>query len=165
MNKSKNNKSAVEDQLADFTDNILSGKIDNTDETPLTPDPELRALEHTALRLKNAFYEDGPSDVVIKRMRNNIVRQWQQKEMKKSLPFWKKWMGPSQKWQSQRSRRRLSMAISLSLLIALMLVSIPLLNGNSTDQPATSVQALNISLVVVFSGLILLAIWISRRKS
>jgi hypothetical protein len=165
MDKSKNNKNTVEDQLADFTDNILSGKIGNTDETPLTPDPELQALEKTSLRLKNAFYEDGLSEEAIQRMRNNIVAQWRQKEKKERKPFWKTWMPSGTKWQSQRSRQRLSMAISLSLLIALMLVSIPFLNGNSTDQPATSVQSFNIGLVVVFCGLILLAIWISRRKN
>ena len=168
MNKSKNDKNTVADELADFTDNILSGKIDNTDDTSLTPDPELRALEQTALRLKNAFYEDGPSEEAVQRMRKNITRQWQQQKNGESNPSWKNWwlaLNPfKQKWYSQRSRRRLSMAISLLLLVALMLVSIPFLDGSGADQPATSIQNLNVSLVIVFSGLILLAIWISRRK-
>ena len=169
MNQSKNDKNTVDDQLADFTDNILDGKIDNTVETPLAPDLELRALEQTALRLKNAFHEEGPSKDAIQRMRKNITMQWRQQKNRQSTSAWKNfWLALNpfkQKWYSQRSRRRLSMAISLLLLIALMLISIPILNGYGTDQPATSIQNLNVSLVIVFCGLILLAIWISRRKS
>jgi hypothetical protein len=165
MKKTKNKNNTVEEQLADFTDNLLSGKNHNTDETPLSPDPELQGLEKTALRLKNAFHEDGLNEEAIQRMRKNIVMQWQQKESQKSESFWRKWMPFRSQWQSQRSRRQWSMAISLSLLVALMLISIPLLNGHSTDQPATSVQPLNIGLAIIFFGLILLAIWIGRSKN
>jgi cation transport ATPase len=164
MNEHQKNKLTIEDELADFTDRILNDDFAKNDENSLSADPDLHALERTALRLKNAFHDDGPSKTVIQRMRQNIAMQQQQTEKAKSKPFWKNWIPAKQKWHSQRSRRRFSMAISLALLAALMLVSIPFLNGNSTDQPATSVQNLNVSLVIVFSGLILLAFWIDRRK-
>jgi len=160
MNEHQNNKRTIDDELADFTDHILS----ENDENPVTPNPELHTLKNTALRLKNAFPDDGPNQVAIQRMHKNIVTQLKQNEIIESEPIWKRWMPSSRKWRSQRSRQRFSMAISLSLLVALMLVSIPFLNGNSADQPATGVQNLNVSLVVIFSGLILLAIWIGRRK-
>ena len=164
MNKHQNNKPTIDDELANFTDHILSENTTNLDEISFTSDPELLAIEKTALRLKNAFQDDGPSDIAIRRMRKNIVTQWKQKETIESEPIWKRWIPSNRKWQSQRSRQRFSMAISFAILFALMLISIPFINGTSTDQPATSVQSFNISLLVIFISLILLAIWISRRK-
>lgn len=157
----------IDDQLADFTDRILEESTEE-DKNPFTSDPELRALEQTALHLKNAFREDGPSEAVIQRMRQNIVLQWKGQESKASAPSWKKFLSalklPGQKWQSQRSRQRWSLAISLATIAVLMLVSIPLLNKVSSDQPAASGQTLNASVVVAFVGLILLAAWFFRRK-
>jgi len=167
MNKPQNDNLTIDDQLADFTDQILEENVEQ-DKSPFTPDPELRALEQTALHLKNAFYEDGPSEAVIQRMRQNILLQWKQQESKASEPSWKKFLSalkpPRQKWQSQRSRQRQSLAIYLATVAVLMLVSIPLLNKISSDQPAASGQNLNVSVVAAFGGLILLALWFFRRK-
>jgi len=167
MNKPQNDNRTIEDQLANFTDQILEENVEQ-DKNPFTPDPELRALEQTALRLKNAFHEDGPSEAVVHRMRQNIVLQWKQQEIKASESYWKRFLSAfkssGQKWQSQRSRQRQSLYISLATLVVLMLISIPLLNKVSSDQPAASGQNLNVSVVAAFGGLILLALWFFRRK-
>lgn len=163
MNESPDNKQDIENQLANFTDHILNGKAAQDDENPFAPDPELRALEQTVLRLKNTF-DDGPSDTVISRMHQNIKRQQQQMKSKESEPFWKKRMPSGRKWQPQQSRQRLSMALYLTALIALMVISAPYMKGISLDQPATSGQNLSPGVLVISGGLILLAFWLIRRK-
>jgi len=164
MKKTQNNNNRIEEQLSDFTDNILDEKTAEVDENPFASDPKLRALEQTALRLKNAFREDGPSEEVIRRMRKNIRVQWQQQEAKKSEPFWKKWIPARQQWQSQRSRQRVSMAVSLAILVVLMVLTIPLLNGTNLEQPAASGQNLSTGILAALAGFILLAVWLYRNK-
>ncbi|MGD8406193.1 MAG: hypothetical protein PVJ21_21225 [Anaerolineales bacterium] len=158
------NKKSVDDQLADYTDDILNEKTGEVDENPNTLDPELRALEQTALRLKNAFRDDGPSEEVIQRMRKNITVQWQQQENSRRRPFWKKWLPSGQKWQSQRSRQRLYLAISLMTLLVLLLVCIPFFGGIDFHQPATSGQHRNSIILAASVGLGFFAIWLFRRK-
>jgi uncharacterized protein (TIGR03382 family) len=168
MNEPQNNEHAIDEQFADFTDKILAEETANEIDATFSPDPELRALEQTALRLKNAFGKDDPNEAVIHRMHQNITMQWQQQQSKEIEPIWKKWKlalhSPGQKWQSQRSRQRWSMAISLAVLFALMLVSVPLVKGVIPDQPAASGHSLNAGILAAFGGLVLLAILYFRRR-
>lgn len=163
-----NNKLDIEDQLANFTDLILSKKTDKKDENPFAPDPELRALEETALRLKNTFSEDGPSEAVIRRMQKTINREWQQQKVAASKPFWEKWLSmlwpKEQKWHPWRSRQRASMISYAVVVVGLFLISIFLFNGVYSDQPAASGQNLGAGLLVTFGGLVLFTIWFFRRK-
>jgi hypothetical protein len=167
MNKPQNDNRTIEDQLANFTDRILERTAEE-DKNSFSRDPELLALQQTALRMKNAFQEDGPSEAAIQRMRQNILLQWKQQESKAGDPFWKKFLSlrkpPGQKWQSQRTRQRWNVAISLATVAALMLISIPLLNKVDFDQPAASGQNLNAGVLVAAGALVLLAIWFFRRK-
>lgn len=168
MNEYQNNRLEIEDQLATFTDLSLSKKTDKKDENPFTPDPELRALEETALRLKNTFSEDGPSEAVIRRMQKNINREWQQQKIKASQPFWEKWLAifrpTRQKWQSQRSRQRSIMFSYTAIVVGLLLISILLFNEAYSGQPASSGHNLNVNLLIASGGLILLVILLYLRK-
>jgi hypothetical protein len=163
MNELKKNKQDIDDQLADFTDQILSKEITQKDENPFAPDRELRALEQTALRLKNAFKDDGPSETVIQRMHQKIAMH-QQQEKKKSEPFWSNWIPSRQKWQPQHRRQRVGMILYAATVLGLFLISIFLFNGGYSDQPAASGQNLSAGFLVAVGGLILFAIWFFRRK-
>lgn len=164
MNKSQNNKNNIEDQLANFTDKLLDEKNAEMEGYSVSPDPDLQALQQTALRLKNALHEDSPSQAVIQRMHRNIVKQWQQQETKQNKPFWEKWLPSRQKWHSQRSRQNLSVAISLAILVVLTVLAFPLLKGTTLNQPAASGHNLSMGILVASGGLILFAIWFFRRK-
>lgn len=168
MNEHQNNDPEIEDQLANFTDLILNEKPDKKDESSFAPDPELRALEETVLRLKNTISEEGPSKAVIRRMQKNINREWQQQKVTASKPFWEKWLSifqPSgQKWHPQRSRQRVSMISYAAVVVGLFLISIFLFNGVYSDQPAATGQNLGAGLLVAFGGLALFAIWFFRHK-
>lgn len=166
MNKLPNDSDTIDDQLATFTDRLL--EKDAVEEKDLSAlDPELRALEQTALRLKNAFPEEGPNEALIQRMRQNILLRWEQQEYKATTSFLKKFLSglkPSaQKWQSQRRGQQWRLAISLATVIV-MVISILLLNTVNSIQPAASGLHMNVSAVVVFGVLILVAVWLLRRK-
>ena len=169
MTKPQKSKTTIEDQLVEFTDNILDDTDIDQDEATFAPDPDLRALEETVLHLKRTFDDTDPDEVAIQRMRNNIVREWRQEEIELSQPFWHKWiqaLKPSeQKWQSRQSRQRLSMAISLAALLVLMLISIPFMDATGSNQPGASGQNPGAVVIIVFGGLILLVLWLFRRKS
>ena len=169
MNKTQKNKRILEDQLADFTDNILTEKTAEVDEKPFSPDSELRALEQTALRLKNAFHEDGPNEEVIQRMRKNITVQWEQHKQEKRESILNQWLDalklPKPKWQSQQTRQIRAMLSYVMVMLGLFLLSILLFNGVYSGQPAASGHELNSNLLVA-SGvlLVLLVLWLNRRK-
>jgi len=168
MTKPRNSKTTIEDQLAEFTDRILDDRKVKQDEATFAPDPDLRSLEQTAQHLKNTFGNDGPDEIAIQRMRNNIIEGWKKEGNAVSESFWQKLLKviiPSeQKWQSQQSRQRLSIAVSLAVLVVLMLISIPFLDTTGSVQPAASGQNLNALVIIAFGGLILLALWFFRRK-
>lgn len=168
MTKPRNRKSTVEDQLAEYTDRILNDQSIKQHEATFAPDPEMRDLEETALHLKTVFGNSDPDEVTIQRMHNNIIGEWQQAKNKHGEPFWQRWLEafkPSgQKWQSQRERQRISIALSLAVLIVLMLIGIPLMSTPGPGQPGASGQNLNGIYLVVFGGLILLVLWLFRRK-
>jgi hypothetical protein len=168
MTQPQKNKKTIEDQLADFTDRILAEEKVKQDEATFAPDPDLRALEQTSLRLKDAFDNGSPDEEVIQRMHRNITKQWRQQQEEMKQPIWQKLIGsfkaPEQKWRSQHSRQRFSMALSLATLVVLLLVAVPFLNDLGPNQPGASGQNLNIFVLVAIGGLILLALWLFRRK-
>ena len=168
MTKPQDNKRTIEDQLADFTDHILAEEKVEQDEATFAPDPDLRALQQTSLQLKEAFGDDTLDEVVIQRMQRNIIKQWRQQEEETRATVWQKltdlFKGNDQKWQSQRSRQRLNMALSLAALVVLLLVAIPFMNNPGSGQPGASGQNPSVFVLVAFGGLILLALWLIRRK-
>lgn len=156
------NKKTIDDQLADFTDNILNEKKSEVDER--SNNPELHALEETALRLKNAFHDEGPSQEVIQRMRKNIYLRWQQQENEQRKSFWKRWWPEGQKWRSQYTRRNQAILSYLAIICGLLIISILLFNGVFSEQPASSGKNLNFGLLVASGALSILLALIYRRK-
>ena len=162
------NKKTVEDLLADYTDRILAGGQIMQDEATFAPDPELRALQQASLRLRDAFGTNDPDEEVIQRMQRNAMAQWRQHEGKTSQTAWQRFTSsfkaPEKKWQSQRSRQRFSMALSFAVLTVLLLATLPFLNDLNTNQPGASGQNPSAFVLVVIGILILLAMWLFRRK-
>ena len=164
MTKPHNSKTTIEDQLVKYTDSVLNDQKMAT----FAPDPELRALEETVLHLKQTLGQDDPDEAAIQRIRNNILWQWKQQEREESRPFWQTWLQvikqPNNKWQSRQSRQRFNLAVSMAAIVVLLLVSIPFIDTTSSNQPAASGQYLNVPAIIIFGGLILLAMWLFRRK-
>ena len=169
MTLPSNNNSELQDQLANFVDRILAGNPANLDQATFAPEEDLRALEQTAIRVKTAFGDNDPDEAVINRIQKNILGQMQISEIHVNESIWRKFIEyfkPSEKkWRSQHSRQRLNIIISLATVVVLMLVAIPFLNPSNGDQPGASGQFLNNYIPIAIGGLILLVLWLTRRKS
>lgn len=161
MNEPQNK---IDDKLADFTDYLLSEENIKQDKKTFALDPELQALEETVLHLKNTFREDEPNKAVLTRIHKNILTQWQQEKDKKSERFWGKWIPSRQKWMPQRSRQRMTMISYAALVLGVFLVSIFLINGAYSDQPAATGQNLVVGFLVAVVGVIVFAISFFRHK-
>lgn len=163
-----NNDRLLNEELSVFTDKILQGSVEEN-ENLSTKDPELRALQKTVLRLKNASPGDGPSDEAIQRMRQNVIKQWEKQEKKASKSFWTKLLSPQQSpeknWQSQRSRRRLQLAVYITAAVFLLLINSPAMNKVTSGQPAASGQSMIYSAAIILGGFIVLVVWSYIRKS
>jgi len=167
MNKSKNKNRLIDDQLAAFTDNMLEGDAEENGNMS-TSDPELRALQQTVRHLKNVLPDNGPSDEVIQRMRQNVIHQWKQQENKSRSSFWMKllslWHAPRQKWQSQRNRRRWDLAIYGTTAVLILLVISPFIDRIGSPQPAASGQSPTFRLLVLLVGFVVLALFSFIRR-
>jgi hypothetical protein len=168
MTNTQKNEPSLADQLADFTDRILSDETLGQEEATFAPEPGLRALEQTAQRLKAAFAENEPDPTVIQKMRNNIIEQWRQQENHASESIWhtltSRFVTPRQKWTSLQSRKRFNIAVSLATLVVLLLVAIPFMKISGTGLPGASGQNPSAFVLIALVGLILLALWLFRRK-
>ena len=168
MTKPQNNEQWIVDQLADFTDSILSETTLDQDEATFASDSHLRALEQTAQSLKTAFAGSEPDEAAIQKMYNNIIVKWRKQEKVISESVWQKltrtFNPPQQKWASQQSRRRFSIVASLATLVVLLLLTIPTLNISGTGLAGASGRNPSIFVLIAFVGLILVAMWLFRRR-
>lgn len=158
-------KLTLDDQLAEFTDRALDGVPSAQDEATLAPDPELRALEETVVRLRDAIPNEDPGEEVVSRMWEVIQKQRSRKERK---PFWqtvKEIFSPRTSWQSRRARQRWTMTVSITVITVLLLVILPFMDGINAGLPGTSGGQISSQLVFGILGiLILVALWLFRRR-
>jgi hypothetical protein len=159
---------SIVDQLADYTDGILNEDTLDQNQATFASDPDLRALEETAQRLKVAFDGNEPDMAVTEKMYNNIIEKWHQQESRPSESAWQKltrmFVPPKQKWTSQQSRRSFSITASLATLVILLIVSISFMNSHGAVQPGASGQNPSTYALIALGGLILLAMWLFRRR-
>ena len=104
-------KLTLDDQLAEFTDLALDGELSAQDEATLAPDPELRALEETVLRLRESIPNEDPGEEAVSRMWGEIKRQ---SSWKLSKPFGKtlkEIFPPRTSWQSRHARQSLTPSV------------------------------------------------------
>jgi hypothetical protein len=145
-----------DEQLADFTDRVLSGQ---TKEIEANTDPQLRKLEETILRLNRTLPQTSLDEAAVKQMWVRMNARARRENNRSEDSFWKRWFLPNQ------VRPQFGMALGSIALIVLLLVVIPSFasDGSSTVGTAlTSSQGLAMALLL--AGAILLIFWITRRK-
>jgi hypothetical protein len=137
-----------DDRLAEFTDHVLAGRIQ---QNASNSDDEQVLLEETILRLKNAFPPIALDEARVKQMQVRLKRRIQREaEGARAFPF---------------PRFAVGVAAGLfALLIGLVLIS-PLFPAAGPPMSAAAMDSLNAPLMMVaLAGLILLVIWLKRRK-
>jgi hypothetical protein len=140
-----------DDLLAEFTDRLLEGKAD---QAASSPDAELRGLEETVLRLNRAFSK-GALDASSARGLQSDFQARVRKENRAQQPA----------WRSRQSRQRFGLLFAGIAILIVVLVITPLLpvdNGNILGTAGTQLPVIGAAVVLV--ALLLLALWLARRK-
>jgi len=147
--------SVEDDRLADFTDQALAGRVDRAE---ANADKEILVLEETVLRLKNALPPAALDQAAIKQMQVRFKARVKREAREVKQPFWKKWFEPQPRLQFTMS------LVALALLIVFAVFS-PLSATTGSSTSATALEPAKSSYVAfALAGILLIFIWIKRRK-
>lgn len=145
-------KSNQDDRLADFTDDVIEGHVQ---QSASNVDEELLLLEETVLRLKTTYPPVTLDEARVKQMHVRLKHRIKREKQEADQPFWKKWFSSPQ--------IRIA-AGALCLLIIFVLV-FPLIPAAGSSTTATALTPAQRPLVAAgLAGVILLILWIKRRK-
>lgn len=150
MSQSKPTQPSPDDLLADFTDRVLNGEISGP---ASSTDAEMRDLEKTILRLKQTLPQTALDEKTLKRLQADFkIRS------RKSIS------SPTSVWQLLEPRQRLTLAF-VGLALAVLLIAFPFLPVTTDPiQGTAGFQTQDVILLVGIGCMIVLLIWIGRRK-
>lgn len=146
-----------DNELADYTDRLLNGKIDPS---ASTPDEELLSLEKTILRLSAArpkeTLDDAKTKQMLVRLKSRMKREEEQSAAKPS--FWRRLF-------DLQANPQVGLIFAVVVVVALAIVVIPTLQSPANPSMAGTAQSGNTLLAALgLGGVLLILYWISRRK-
>lgn len=144
-----------DDQLAEFADQVLNGKLDRA----FSSDEELLRLEETILRLKHTLPPNTPNEAASKQMLARLKARMEREERTAKPSFWKRLF-------DFQSNPQIGMIMAVVAVIVLVVISAPLFTspGSSVTGTASSTSG-NTPLILGIAGVFLLVIfWLARRK-
>ncbi len=147
-------------ELSDFTDRVLKGK---TKKTASDSNEELRGLEETILRLHSTMPSSSLKESTKKQMLVRLnARIRREQPQKKS--FWDSLFDTE--WMRNQSRPQFVAAIGIIAVLILAVVISPSLGmgGSSTTTGTALSGSYSIALPLILFGLIVLILWIKRKK-
>ena len=144
-----------DNELADFADRVLQGKID-----PIasSPDEERIGLEKTILRLATAFPPEPLEDAKSKQMLVRLKARMRREEEAAKPSFWKRLF-------DIQSNPQVGLLVAAAVVVMLLMVSLP-----SIEQPpgssvsGTAVSGTSLFTILGLVGLLIVVYWISRRN-
>lgn len=156
----RNDPSPTQDAwLADFTDRILNDEIDSLPADG--PDPEMRALAGTLLRLNRAFPKQELDPVSVKRMQTQVMERWREEQQKSSRwteTFRLDWLTPSR-------RQQFGMAFAMIVIAGILIMTAPFLFSNYGSTTASAGSELSGTFTWIVLGVLALSIaWLLQRK-
>lgn len=155
-----NTHSNQDDRLADFTDQVLEGGIK---QPASNADSDLLGLEETVLRLNKAFPPTPLNDASIKQMHVRLNARMRRESKNVEQPFWKKWF--NQDWRYGQLRPQVVMAFAvLALIVVFVIISPSLASAGSSATATALTPSQDLVVGVALAGLILIILWITRRK-
>ncbi len=152
MNKSIKPEKNQDDALADFVDGVLDGKISIASSS----DPEMRSLEETILRLNQAYPRVALDEKTIKHMWADFKTRRQ----------WDSGLFHPVFWWSRQTRERFGLALGVVAIVLAALLFMPtLFGGIGNTQGSAGLYPQSIGLLIfLIGGVLLLAVWLGRRK-
>jgi membrane-bound ClpP family serine protease len=154
----RTNKTSPNDQeLADFTDRMMQGRIEPT---ASTSDEELLSLEKTILRLTDAFppetLDDAKSKQMLVRLKARMRREEQEQASRPS--FWKRLF-------DIQSNPQVALLVTVAAVVMLAIVILPTVGQSSGSVVSgTAFSGTSFFTVATLAAVLLIIYWISRRK-
>ena len=145
-----------DNQLADFADQVLQGKI-NTSAS--SSDADMVRLEETILRLKHTLPSDAPDAAKTKQMLVRLKARIKREEETEKIPFWKTLF-------DFQSNPQVGMLVVIAAVLILAVITVPSLELGGSSNPTTGTANNNANLLIGggIVGVLLLVYWIFRRK-
>lgn len=153
MSQNELNEHTKDNQLADFADQVLEGKMMRS---ASNADDEMLGLEETIVRLNSSLPSDSLNDAEVKQMLVRFKARVRREEQAARPSFWKRLFD----FQAN-PQMGLILAVVVVVLLVLVIPAFPL--GTSTvTGTASSSSGLWTALGLI--GVLLFIYWFSRRK-
>lgn len=149
----QNLKSNQDDRLAEFTDEVLEGRMQ---QPASNVDEELFLLEETVLRLRNTYPPVSLDEARVKQMHVRLKNRLRRETQDDEQPFWKKWL----------TRPQVRLAVGALGLLLLFVLASPLLTPAGSSTTATALASSQGKFVTagLVTALVLIILWIKRRR-
>ncbi|MBL8063280.1 MAG: hypothetical protein JNK32_09695 [Anaerolineales bacterium] len=146
----------LDNQLAEFTDQVMEGKMN---QTASPQDGELSGLEETILRLNRSFPPAALDDASSKQMLVRLKARMRREEQVVKPSFWRRLF-------DIQANPQIGMMIAVVAVLVLAVVAAPMFTstgGTSVSGTASSSASLPIAagLVVI---LLMVLLWFGRKK-
>ncbi len=159
--------SSLDDQLAEFTERLLSGEVPDELE-PTMQDQEFFELQTTVVRLKAAFEKGQPDEIMARRIKNNLIAEWKKAGLEaEASPFPKWWprRKVSNRWTAMRQWQFVALAVAV---VAVLVFMASFSNFSAMPAPGAAEGGAGVFLpVAILLGLVAVAglVWaLVRRK-
>ena len=143
-----------DDQLADFVDQVIKGKMKISASNPTD---DLSGLEETILRLNSSFPQDPLDEASIKQMHVRLKARMRREEQSVKPSFWKKWFGVEVTPQ-------LGLAFAALAVLVVALVSSPSFKTSGSTTAGTASTPVNLFVAIGLVGVFFILYWFTRRK-
>lgn len=155
MNQPSKYPNSIQDnRLADFADQVMKGRIKQVESDV---NEELLGLEKTILRLNQAFPLTSLAEATVKQMQVRLNARMRREEQETKQPFWEKWFEP-------QFRLQFGMVFIVMALVIVFVIFAPSFTTADSSINATALTPMQSSTVMVLAGVILVFLWIKRRK-
>lgn len=148
------NEQKKDDQLADFADKMLEGKIMKT---ASIADDEMAALEETLLRLNRSLPSATLSDAEKKQMLVRFKARLRREEAAEKPSFWKRLF-------DLQANPQLGIALAAVAVLVLVVIGVPMLGSTSTETSGTANSTDTGLIAIGMIGILLMVYWFSRKK-
>lgn len=161
------------EELADFTDRVLSNQPAPGDVAP-TEDPELRALKSTIAAMKQAGEGGEPTQAVHDRILARLIAEWKRTGLDRAKKPWlagifgRLFPRPPDRsaWHSARKRQRGQILRYAAAGLIVLLAAFFLLPAVETGLTGAALDPVGLIPALLFFGavLIIVIVWLFKRK-
>ncbi len=143
-----------DDQLADFVDQVIKGKMKTSASNPTD---DLFGLEETILRLNSSFPQDPLDEASIKKMHVRLKARMRREEQSVKPSFWKKWFGVEVTPQ-------LGLAFAVLAVVVVALINSPSFTISGSATTGTASTPVNLFVAAGLAGVFFILYLFMRRK-